>query len=70
MKPTHAMLLLPVAAGVLLSLTGIMLFDPLAALAVGAWLIVSTTTRELRRSSHELIWPADATCGHAEPDVT
>jgi hypothetical protein len=46
-----------------------MLFDPLAAFAVGAWLIV-TTTREIRRSSHDLIWPVDAACGHAAPDVT
>jgi cation diffusion facilitator family transporter len=57
--------LAPVAAGLLVSLTGLSVFDPLAALAVGVWLIASTAF-EIRRSGEELLWPADATCPHED----
>lgn len=58
--------LAPVAAGFLVTLTGLSVFDAMAALAVGAWLIGSTVL-ELRRSGEELLWPANATCPHEEP---
>ena len=57
--------LAPVAAGLLVSLTALPLFDPLAALVVGIWLIASTAL-EIRRSGEELLWPANATCPHED----
>jgi divalent metal cation (Fe/Co/Zn/Cd) transporter len=53
--------LAPAAAGALISLTGRSFFDPLAALAVGVWLIASTGL-EIRRSGEDLLWPANARC--------
>lgn len=55
--------IVPAAAGVLLLLTGQPLVDPLAALAVAAWLAVSTV-REVRASFDELLWPSDLSCEH------
>ena len=55
--------LAPVVAGVLVVLTGRSVFDPLAALVVGLWLVASTAV-ELGRSSDDLLWPADARCPH------
>jgi divalent metal cation (Fe/Co/Zn/Cd) transporter len=55
----------PVAAGGLVAVTGLSVFDPLIAVGIGLWLM-STTLRELRQATHELLWPEDATCPHGE----
>src|SRR6516162_5857164 len=57
--------LAPVAAGLLLSLTGYSFFDPLIAGAVAVWFIV-TTGREVFESHDELMWPEKIVCGHDE----
>jgi cobalt-zinc-cadmium efflux system protein len=59
--------LAPVLAGVLIVLTGRSLFDPLIALAIGVWLIVSTA-REVVSSREELMWPEKITCGHPDDE--
>ena len=55
----------PVLGGALVVATSRPIFDSLAALGIGSWLIV-TTIRALREISGELIWPEDAVCPHAE----
>lgn len=57
----------PVAAGVLLILTGYSFFDPLIAGGVALWIIVSTA-REVVESHEELIWPERVVCGHPDHD--
>jgi cobalt-zinc-cadmium efflux system protein len=57
--------LVPVLAGVLVSVSGRSGFDSLAALGVGIWMIGSTGS-ELRRSGDDLLWPADVTCSHGD----
>jgi cobalt-zinc-cadmium efflux system protein len=57
--------LAPVAAGLLVSLTGHSIFDPLIAAGIAAWIIVSTV-REVFASSEELIWPEKIVCGHSD----
>jgi cobalt-zinc-cadmium efflux system protein len=59
--------LAPVAAGVLVSLTGYPMFDPVIAGAVAIWFIVSTG-REVFVSHDELIWPEKIVCGHSDHD--
>ena len=59
--------LAPVAAGVLLLLTGYSFFDPLIAGGVALWIIV-TTGREVFQSHEELIWPEQIVCGHSDHD--
>jgi Co/Zn/Cd efflux system component len=59
--------LAPVAAGLFVSLTGYLLFDPLIAGAVAVWFIVSTG-REVLQSHDELIWPEKIVCGHSDHD--
>jgi cobalt-zinc-cadmium efflux system protein len=56
--------LAPVLAGLLVLATGSSFFDPLVALAMGLWIIVSTI-RAVVIARDELIWPAKFTCGHA-----
>src|SRR5712672_1495739 len=48
--------LAPVAAGVLVSLTGYNVFDPLVAGAIALW-IIATTLMEVIGSHEELMWP-------------
>ncbi|HXK22536.1 MAG TPA: cation transporter [Myxococcota bacterium] len=57
--------LAPVAAGLLVSVSGLSAFDPLIALGVAIWLIGSTVL-ELRGSAESLLWPETATCPHEE----
>src|SRR6266536_2119375 len=57
--------LAPVAAGLLVSLTGYSTFDPLIAAGIATWIIVSTV-REVFASSEELIWPEKIVCGHSD----
>ena len=58
--------LAPVAAGLLISLTGRSFFDPLAALGV-AWWIIGSTSWEMIQSRDQLLSPAQLVCGHG-PD--
>jgi cobalt-zinc-cadmium efflux system protein len=57
--------LAPVAAGVFVTITGLSFFDPLVALLIALWVIVSTV-REVVGSREGLIWPEKISCGHAE----
>ena len=59
--------LAPVLAGLLVVITERSFFDPLLALAIGLWIIVSTT-REVRIARDELIWPEKITCGHSDEE--
>ena len=56
--------LAPVAAGVLVGLTGQPIFDPLVAAAVALWFIWSTL-QEVSHSHEELMWPDKLECDHA-----
>ena len=55
--------LAPVAAGLLVTVSGQSLFDPLMALLVALWLI-GTTVQEIRSTGEALLWPEDAVCRH------
>jgi cobalt-zinc-cadmium efflux system protein len=57
--------LAPVAAGLVISVTGYSIFDPLIAAGIAAWIIVSTV-REVFASGEELIWPEKIVCGHSD----
>lgn len=57
--------LAPVAAGILVTVSGESLFDPLIALLIAVWMI-SSTVREVARSSGVLLWPEEARCPHEE----
>lgn len=59
--------LAPVAAGLLIVLTGWTIADPLIAGAIAVWFIVSTL-REVLSSHEELMWPEKIVCGHADHD--
>jgi Co/Zn/Cd efflux system component len=60
--------LAPVAAGLLILLSGRPLFDPLIALALAMSIGVGTV-RELVRGGEELLWPPTVVCGHDESDA-
>jgi cobalt-zinc-cadmium efflux system protein len=57
--------LAPVVAGILVTVSDESVFDPLIALSVAVWMI-SSTVREVARSSEVLLWPEDARCPHEE----
>jgi cation diffusion facilitator family transporter len=59
--------LAPVAAGLLVTLLGYPIFDPLIAGGIAVWIIVSTV-REVLASSEELVWPEKIVCGHSDHD--
>jgi cobalt-zinc-cadmium efflux system protein len=61
--------LAPVLAGLLVSVTGLSLFDPLIAGGIAVWFIASTL-REVAQSHEELIWPEKIVCGHPEDETT
>jgi cobalt-zinc-cadmium efflux system protein len=62
--------LAPVAAGVLVSVSGLALFDALVAGIIALWFIASTV-REVIASRDELVWPEKISCGHgAEGDAS
>ena len=52
----------PVAAGLLIVVTRLYLFDPLLALVV-AGILLSSTLRELAVSRKDLLWPRKVACG-------
>ncbi len=60
--------LAPVAAGVLVSVTQLPVFDTLVGGAVAVWFIASTG-REVASSRDELVWPEKLDCGHADHDA-
>jgi cobalt-zinc-cadmium efflux system protein len=55
--------LAPTVAGILVMVTGKSFFDPVIAIFIGIW-VISSTSREIVKSYHELIWPEDAICKH------
>ncbi len=57
--------LAPVAAGILVLVSGRPLFDPLVALPI-AGVILFTTIRSVIGSRKELLWPDNVVCGHPE----
>ena len=57
--------LAPVAAGLLGTLTGYSIFDPVIAAGIAVWIIVSTV-QEVFASGEELIWPEKIVCGHSD----
>jgi Co/Zn/Cd efflux system component len=57
--------LAPVAAGLLVTVTGYSIFDPLIAAGIAGWIIFSTV-REVFASSDELLWPEKIVCGHSD----
>ena len=59
--------LAPVAAGLLLLVTGYPVFDPIIAGAIAIW-IIFTTGREVLESHDELIWPEKIICCHTDHD--
>jgi Co/Zn/Cd efflux system component len=59
--------LAPAAAGLLVTLTGYSIFDPLIAAGIAVWIIVSTV-QEVFASNEELIWPEKIVCGHSDHD--
>ncbi len=56
--------LVPVIAGLLVTLSGRFFFDPVAAFVVAVWIIWSTL-REMLASHEALIWPEEPVCGHS-----
>jgi Co/Zn/Cd efflux system component len=59
--------LAPMLAGVLVAITGRSEADALVAVAVGAWLALSTF-REVRSSANELLWPQSMECSHTSAE--
>lgn len=59
--------LIPVAAGILVFISGSSLFDSLFALLIAA-VVVTTTLRGVIGSHEELLWPENVSCGHATGD--
>jgi len=57
--------LAPVAAGLLVAVTGYATFDTIIAAAIAVWFIASTS-KEVLQSHEELIWPEKIVCGHPE----
>jgi cation diffusion facilitator family transporter len=57
--------LAPVAAGVLVTVTGRDIFDPLVAGAIALW-IIGTTLMEVIHSHEELMWPEKMDSGEEE----
>jgi cation diffusion facilitator family transporter len=58
--------LAPVAAGVLVLITGRSFFDPMVALLIAGFILI-TTIGSIAGSHRELIWPENVLCGHDEP---
>ena len=57
--------LAPVAAGILVLVSGHSFFDPAIALGI-AVIIVATTVRSIAPAHQELLWPPAVVCGHAD----
>jgi len=59
--------LIPVAAGILIFVSGNSVFDSLFALLIGL-VVVITTVQAVIGSHKELLWPESVSCGHAETE--
>jgi len=59
--------LAPVVAGLLVTVMGRSYFDPLVALLVAFWFVVSTL-RAVIGAGEELIWPEKIACGHSHEE--
>jgi len=59
--------LAPVLAGLLVTVSGYSLFDPLIASGIAVW-IIGSTLREVIGSHEELVWPEKIVCGHSDHD--
>ncbi len=59
--------LIPVAAGVLVFISGNALFDSVFALLI-AVVVVATTLQAVIGSHEELLWPENVSCGHRSTD--
>jgi cobalt-zinc-cadmium efflux system protein len=59
--------LAPAVAGLLVTLTGSAYFDPLVALLIALWIIVSTLWAVIQ-AGEELMWPEKISCGHADDE--
>jgi Co/Zn/Cd efflux system component len=59
--------LAPVVAGILVSVTGYSVFDPMIAGGIAIW-IIATTLWEVVGSREELIWPEKIVCGHSDEE--
>ena len=57
--------LAPVLAGLLVTFSGYVFFDPLIAAAVALW-IIGSTLRKVIGSHEELVWPEKIVCGHSD----
>jgi cation diffusion facilitator family transporter len=57
--------LAPVAAGILVLVFGRSFFDPLVALMIAGFILV-TTVGSIAGSHRELLWPENVVCGHSE----
>ncbi len=55
--------LIPSVAGILVTVSGRLFFDPMLAAGVAVW-IVGSTVQEIRHSGEALLWPQDTTCSH------
>jgi cobalt-zinc-cadmium efflux system protein len=55
--------LVPAAAGVLVTVSAQVIFDPLIAAIVALWILWSTV-REIMGSRENLLWPEKIVCGH------
>jgi len=60
--------LAPTAAGLLVSVTGLSIFDPVVAGLIAVWFVASTL-REVFVSHDELIWPEKIVCGHSDEEM-
>lgn len=60
--------LIPVAAGLLIFISGKSVFDSLFALLIGA-VVVITTAQAVIGAHKELLWPENVSCGHAEVET-
>jgi hypothetical protein len=52
----------------LVSVTGLSIFDPVVAGLIAVWFIASTL-REVIVSHDELIWPEKIVCGHSDEEM-
>ncbi len=59
--------LAPVVAGLLVTVIGRSYFDPLVALLVAFWFVVSTL-RAVIGAGEELMWPEKIACGHSDEE--
>jgi Co/Zn/Cd efflux system component len=60
--------LIPVAAGLLILVSGNSVFDSMFALLIAA-VVVITTAQAVIGSHQELLWPENVSCAHSEAEA-